>query len=410
MPALPAPGAGLSIEVRACASLEDFRDATEPIGAFFGGRLSEEDAERFSQTLPPERLHMASLDGKVVGGAGAFPFSVSVPGGDVTCAGVTVVGVLPTHRRRGVLTAMMRAQLDDVHERGEPLAMLWASEETIYGRFGYGIAGWAGQMQLPRSWAQYALPFERRGQARLVDADAAAELFPQVYEQARRVRPAMHSRTDAWWRLRTLRSRPEDQPKRFAVLEEGDRPVAYAIWRRTPGWEGGVTTAKLEVLEAIGAEPWALAEIWRFLLDFDWTDTIEAWLLPPDHPLFLLLATPRQMRYRLWDSVWLRLVDVGEALSRRAYRGDGAVVFEVRDELCPWNAGRWRVEAGGAQRTDEPADVALGVDALGSAYFGGVSFERLRAAFRVEELRERGVERADSLFAWQPGPWCPEIF
>jgi predicted acetyltransferase len=402
----------VSIEVRACASVEDFRDATEPIGAFFAGRLSEEDAQRFTQTLPPDRMHMASLDRRVVGGAGAFPFEVSVPGGSVRAGGVTVVGVLPTHRRRGVLRALMRAQLDDLHERGESLSMLWASEETIYGRFGYGIASWAGEIALPRAWNAYAQPFEPRGASRLVDGEEAAALFPPVHEAARRVWPGMHSRTDAWWRNRTLRTRDEDRakPKRFVVVEQGGRAVGYAIWRRATGWEGGITTATLEVLEAMAAEPWALAEVWRFLLDFDWTETIVAYLLPPDHPLFLLLATPRHLRYRMWDALWVRLVDVGAALSSRAYSSDAAVVLEVWDEFCPWNEGRWKVEGGAAERTDEPADLALDVDALGSAYLGSVSFQELRSGLRVEELHDGGVERVDSVFAWRPRPWCPEIF
>ena len=110
------------------------------------------------------------------------------------------------------------------------------------------------------------------------------------------------------------------------------------------------------------------------------------------------------------DSLWVRLVDVGAALSGRAYAGEGSVVFEVRDPVCPWNEGRWQVAGGEAKRTDAEADIALGADALGSAYLGAVSFDQLRAALRVEELREGAVERADALFASRPLPWCPEIF
>ena len=116
------------------------------------------------------------------------------------------------------------------------------------------------------------------------------------------------------------------------------------------------------------------------------------------------------MRYRMGDGLWVRLVDVGAALSGRAYAGEGAVVFEVRDEMCPWNEGRWEVSAGEARRTDAKADLALDVSALGSAYFGAVSFAQLQSALRVEELKEGAVERADALFAWRPLPWCPEIF
>ncbi|HET9158637.1 MAG TPA: sterol carrier protein domain-containing protein, partial [Myxococcaceae bacterium] len=133
-------------------------------------------------------------------------------------------------------------------------------------------------------------------------------------------------------------------------------------------------------------------------------------LAPPDHPLFLLLGLPRRARYGMHDSLWVRLVDVGAALSGRAYGEGGPLVLEVRDAICGWNDGRWKLEGGECSRTDEEPDLALDVSALGSAYLGAVSFAQLREALRVEELREGAVARADALFAWRPLPWCLEIF
>jgi predicted acetyltransferase len=164
------------------------------------------------------------------------------------------------------------------------------------------------------------------------------------------------------------------------------------------------------VLEAVGASPQATAEIWRYLLDIDWYATLEAQLLPPDHPLFTLLATPRRLRFRLGDSLWVRLVDVGAALSGRAYAGSDEVVIEVRDAVCPWNEGRWRVAPEGAVRVEVEAELALDVSALGAAYLGSVSFAQLRSGLRVEERAAGALERADALFGWRPLPWCPEIF
>jgi predicted acetyltransferase len=402
----------MAFEVRPCRDSEEFRRALYSVAQYFGGVPSDEQVDRFLRILELERMHAAFDDGEIVGGAGAFSFDLSVPGGSLPCAGVTVVGVFPTHRRRGVLRAMMRAQLDDVHERGEPLAALWASEETIYGRYGYGIAAWAGEILLSREWAAFEQPADRRGRVRFVEPDEAKELFPAVWEALRRQRPGVFARSDAWWELRRLRVPDEEasNPRRFAVLEIDGRAEAYAIFKRHPGFAEGVTDARTEVFEAIGATPQATAEIWRFLLDIDWTARLEARLLPPDHPLLLLLATPRRARYRMLDSLWVRLVDVGAALSGRAYIGEGSVVFELRDAFCAWNEGRWKLGGGVASRTDEPAELALDVDALGSAYLGAVSFAQLRDALRVEELVAGAVARADELFGWRPLPWCPEIF
>ncbi len=399
-------------DVRPTSGPDEYADAIYAIGQYFGGPLTEERVDRFKQVLPFERMHAAFDDGQVVGGAGAFPFELSVPGGVLPCGGVTVVGVHPTHRRRGALRAMMDAQLRDIHEREEPIAALWASEETIYGRFGYGLAAWCGEVAIPRTWNAYAQPFEARGRTRFVTNEEAATLFPPIWEALMRERPGVFRRTKAWWELRRLRMPDEESanPKRFVVLELDGSVQAYAIYRQFPSFEGGSSNARLEVSEVIGASPQATAEIWRFVLDIDWYATLECGLLPTDHALFTLLATPRRMRFRVGDSLWMRLVDVGRALSERAYANDGSIVFDVRDAVCPWNEGRWKLADGAAARTEDDADIALDVGALGSAYLGAVSFAQLRDGLRIEELTDGAARRADAIFEWRPLPWCPEIF
>ena len=399
-------------EVRPSRNADEFGRAVYGIAQYFGGPLTEERIERFAQVLPIERMHAAFEGEEIVGGAGAFPFQFSVPGGVLPCGGVTVVGVFPTHRRRGVLRTMMDAQLRDIHEREEPIAALWASEETIYGRFGYGLAAWCGEIKLPRVWNEYALPLERPSRTRFVTQEEAATLFPPVWEALMRERPGVFQRTKAWWELRTLRIPDEEKanPKRLVVLELDGSVQAYAIYRLLPSFEEGLSTARLEVSEVIGASPQVTAEIWRFVLDIDSYATLECSLLPVDHALFTLLANPRRARFRMGDSLWMRLVEVGAALSGRDYTNDGSIVFDVRDAVCPWNEGRWKLEGGAAARTDAPADLALDVSELGSAYLGAVSFAQLRDGLRLEELSDGAVQRADAIFEWRPLPWCPEIF
>ncbi|HEU5216195.1 MAG TPA: GNAT family N-acetyltransferase [Gaiellaceae bacterium] len=399
-------------EVRPCADQEEYGRAIGAIGQYFNPPPSDDFLERFARTLPHERMHAAFEGGRIVGGAGAFPFELSVPGGSLPCGGITAVGVQPTHRRRGVLRSMMDAQLRDVHERGEPIAALWASEETIYGRFGYGIAAWAGELSIPHEWDAFAEPLEPAGTTRFVTPEEARTLFPPIYEAVRRERPGMTSRSEEWWDDRQLRMSEEEAttPRRFVVHELDGEPLAYAIYRTQSSWEAGSATSRLTVREALGATPEATAGIWRFLLDVDWMAFVDVSLVPPDHPLFLLLATPRRIRYRMGDSLWVRLVDVPAALCGRAYGEGEPLVLEVRDAVCEWNGGRWRLEGGECSRTEEEPDLALDVAALGSAYLGAVSFRQLREARRVEELRERAVARADAVFAWRPLPWCLEIF
>jgi len=222
----------------------------------------------------------------------------------------------------------------------------------------------------------------------------------------------MTSRSDVWWEERHLRLEESESqaPRRFVALDIDGETQGYAIYRTHFAFEGGLPGSRLVVREALGATPQATAGIWRFLLDVDWMAVVEVSLAPPDHPLFLLLALPRRVQYRMGDGLWVRIVDLSAALSGRSYGEGGSLVLEVRDAICDWNDGRWRLDGGACERTDAEPDLALDVSALGSAYLGAVSFTQLRDAGRVQELREGAIRRADALFAWRPLPWCQEIF
>jgi predicted acetyltransferase len=404
----------LTVDVRPCSSLDELAEALAPISHYFGTAGTPEGAARFAQWVDLERVLAARVDGQIVGGTGTASFDVSVPGGGtVTCGGVTVVGVLPTHRRRGVLSAMMRAQLADARARNEPMGCLWASEATIYGRYGYGLASRMGEMTLPRERTAFAEPFASHGDVRLIDAEEAAGVFPRLYERMRVVRPGMMSRSEVWWRTRRLDddpSRREGGPLTYALLSLDGEPAAYALYRVKQDWHAGVTSGTVRIIEAVTPTPASARELWRWILDFDWTSRFVAGLLPLDHPLFLLLAEPRRMEFTLNDGIWARLVDVEAALSVRRYADAEEVVLEIVDDAAPWNAGRWRIGREGVERTEAKADLRLGVAGLGSVYFGGFGFADLAGASRLEERRPGAVGRADALFRTDAEPWCAEIF
>ncbi|MFL5929591.1 MAG: GNAT family N-acetyltransferase [Gaiellaceae bacterium] len=403
----------MGIDVRPCSSLEELRDALNVIGHYFGHENAPEDVERFAQWIEVERVHVAFDDARVVGGAGAFGFGMSVPGGaSIPTAGVSVVGVLPTHRRRGVLRSLMQEQLAAAQARGELAALLWASEGTIYGRFGYGLASRVGSFSLPHERTAFAVPFEARAAVRLVELEEAARTFPPLFEEVRAQRPGMFERTQAWWETRRLFDDPARRragPKHRALLELDGEPAGYAIYNVKQDWRGGSTNGVVTIVEAVAPTPAATRELWRWLLDFDWTSEFKADLLPIDHELFLLLADPRRLEFAIGDGVWVRLIDVGAALSARTYH-DGEIVLDVEDAFLPENAGRWRVTDAGGVRTDDPADLLLDVTALGSVYLGGFTFADLVRGSRACELTPGAATRADALFRTDVEPWCPEIF
>jgi predicted acetyltransferase len=398
------------VEVRPVGP-DEVGKALTPIWHYFGGRPEAEEVEKLSRILPADRVLAAVDGGEIVGGAGAYLFDTTVPGGaQVPTAGVMAVGVLPTHRRRGALTALMRRQLADAHQRGEPLATLYAAEGAIYARFGYGLASLAGDIELPK---EHARPWddEPLGSARLLDSDEdVLEVMPGIYNRVQAETVGMFTRSLDWWHVRRLSQRPGSRGKRMNVVIELDGvPEAYALYRIDFGASHMVTQSVVEVSEAVGTSPRALAAIWRYLLAIDWVSQINAYWLPLDHPLFHWIREPRRMRFGVMEAVWARLVDVGAALSGRVLR-DGEIVLDVSDKLCPWNQARWHVANGGAERTTAPADLQLDVSALGSVYLGGFTFEQLRWAERLKELKPGAVARADELFRAERQPWCPELF
>jgi predicted acetyltransferase len=402
------------MEVRACTSVAELRDVVNVISLYFGTQADLEDVERFGRLLGVERAHAVWEGDRPVAGAGALSFRMSVPGGGtIPAAGITIVGVLPTHRRRGLMRSLMRAQLDDCRARGDVAGVLWASEATIYNRYGYGLASRTGSLTLPKERAAFAASFSPRGSVRLVGLEEAMRLFPPLYEQQAARRAGMMSRSHDWWEIRRLADHPtrrQGGPKQLAVLELDGEPAGYAIYKVTQEWTGGSSSGSVEILEAVTPTPEATRELWRWLLDHDWTSRFTAELLPLDHPLYLLLAEARRMQLRVGDGVWLRLIDIPAAMAARSFAADAAVVVELSDPFVPENAGRWRIGPGGAERVDAAAEISLDVTGLGSVYLGGFSFADLVRGSRAEELVAGAVERADALFRTDAEPWCAEIF
>ena len=401
----------MTIEIRPPAEGELRAAMTAAEIAFGSGEVKDEDWEREHRALPAGRA-LAAFDGdRPVGLAGAYAFNLSIPGGELPCAGVTWVGVMPTHRRRGILRDLMRRQLEDVHGWGEPIAALWASEAAIYGRFGYGQAAPNAYAKSIR--ARFQLRREPRGSVRLVDFDEAVALFPPVYERLRVGRAGMLSRDERWWKEHKLAD-PESwrrgaSKKFYAAVELDGEVDGYAYYRIKDDWEDGFSKSEVRVIEAIGLSAEADATLWGYLHGIDLITRVVTYQFDPGSRLPLLVRDPRALSLQVGDGLWLRLVDVDTALRARSYGPGDSVVLEVTDDLCPWNAGRYRVGAG-AGRTEDTADLALDVTDLASAYLGAYDFHRLAHAGLVAERSDGAVEAATLLFRTDLPPYCPEVF
>ncbi|HVL53792.1 MAG TPA: GNAT family N-acetyltransferase, partial [Vitreimonas sp.] len=278
----------------------------------FGEHPRDEELTDWEPRFEADRAFAAYDGDRIVGTAGSFGFQLTVPGGVLPAAGVTIVGVQPTHRRRGILRRMMRAQLDAIHDLGEPLAILWASEGNIYQRFGYGLGSLRAGIDVPRDRNAFRTPHQPAGSVRYVDLDDAKRLFPPIFESVRTQRPGAFARTDAYW-THDFFPDPEHWRKgagaAFHVVHETHgAPDGYARYRIKEEWDTGPNSA-LQIVELMASNPAAHRDLWRFLLDIDLVGHVDAWNLPTDDPIVLLVAEPRRLKSTFGDGLWLRVVD-----------------------------------------------------------------------------------------------------
>ncbi len=421
-----------SIRLRPPAA-DELRAWARAIDAAFGEELSDGEWEQEREQLELDRL-IGAYDGEApVGTGGALTLRLTVPGGEVGAAGISIIGVSPSHRRRGILRQMMRWLLDQARERGEPVAILWASEGAIYQRFGYGIGTLQGTFDIDPRRAQFVRPAEPLGRMRLVDRAEALRLMPPVYDAVRSRTPGSVSRTDTKWRVDLLDDhewmRAGNGPKFRAVLEVDGVVRGYTIYRIKNEWDERGPNNTLLALEALGLDAAAERAIWEWLFGMDLVAHVKGWRGPVPHPLMLQLTEPRRLGLVVREGLWLRLIDMAAALEARSYGAAGSVTFELTDEFCPWNAGRWRLNVSGAAAMsggvpgvpgawgvatvtlfDGAPDLTLDTSDLAAAYLGTFTFADLARAGRVGECRPGAVAAADGLFATATAPWCSTMF
>ncbi len=363
----------------------------------------------------PERTVGVREGGEIVATGAVLSRQLTIPGGTLPVAGVSAIGVVPGHTRRGHLSRIMRMLLDDARAAGEPVAALWASEGAIYGRYGFGPATRAMryELQLDRVALRRDVVVPETPPQVGVPADALERIRP-VFERVRAVRPGMLDRPGAWWdrRIHDPEHRRDGAgPLRAAIQPGPDGEAAgYALFAAQTSWDDRGPAASVTVREVVAETPEAHAGLRRFLLRLDLERTMH-WRLAPDHaPLTHQLASNDAVDRRAGDGLFVRLVDVDAALAARSYAIPVDLVLEVDDPFCPWNTGRHRLHDGGCEPTDAPADLALGAEALGAIYLGGTPAGALAAAGRIRELRPGALAEAATAFRGAVEPWCPEIF
>lgn len=396
------------------ADLDAFRFCVD---VAFHETTSDDSLRKWEPLLVRERTAIAFDGDRLVGTSGVFPQQLSVPGGELGCAGITVVTVLPTHRRRGILTRMMTRLLEQALAAGEPLAGLWAAEGGIYGRFGFGVATQVARIELGGGSPPPPRSPDAPRTLELLPLQGAAPLLDPLWERVRAQRAGIPARTGRWWTQNILTDLEEERDgahaKRLVLARDGDgTPQGYAIYRA----KDAEPATTLEVLELIAPDPDAEAALWGYFCSVDLVGRVQAPGRPVDDPLAYRLRDFGQAHVAdVDDALWLRLLDVPEAIAGRSWAAPLDLAVELTDARLPANAGTWRIEASadGDARctpTDRPADLALDVAALGAAYLGGTPPTRLADAGRIEERTPGALARLSAALHTPRAPWTPEDF
>jgi len=397
---------------------DEFDAAFACLSEGFGEDITDVEGDRM--VFEPERT-LGLWDGdRVVATSGIYTRDMTIPGAVVPFAAVTLVSVAGTHRRQGVLTAMMARQLREVHERGtEPIAALYASEGTIYGRFGYGLASYKGRLK-GQTHRMRLRPDVDTGTGRVYpveEKDFRSAAIP-LYETIRPTTPGLLSRKDRWWD--SLLADPEKQregrtARRYLLHAEADGTVSgFALYRRKADWSDTGPDGTVFVIELHATSTTARAALWQYVMSMDLARHVSAPGAGRDDPLRHMLTDPRAVAMSQEDGLWVRLVDVGTALSARRYPATIDLILDVEDSFCPWNAGRWRLTGGPSYgrcvRVDGYPDLALSAETLGAVFLGDTSLGTLAAAGRVRELTPGALAAATTAFGWPVPTYTPEGF
>lgn len=406
-------------------SEDEFIPWARMIADTYGVDRSDQELANQRAATELERTVAAFDDGAPVAGASVYRRLLTLPGAVSPVAGIASVGVAASHRRRGLLTAMMRAILTDLYENGrESVAVLRPSEAAIYGRYGFGPATRGNVMRCDRRSMVLRPGVDfGTGSVRTLHRDTARPLIEHVYDEVRSVSVGWPDRDDRHWRVRLFdepHARAGATALRYAVhFDPNGRHTGYALYRHRSAQDAaGEDASVVQVVELAAVSRQAYASLWRYLAGIDLMPWIE-YEGAMDEALPHLLVDPRCVRSSPVDRLWVRLVSVERALTARRYATPVDLVLEVRDDFCPWNTGRYRLRAAGDQvdchRSGEPADLRLTAADLGAVFLGGTTLLSLAASGLVAELRPGAVVAASTAFRADrepsyPGGWAFPLY
>ena len=398
----------MQYEIRSISS-EEFGEFSKSTATAFG---DDQDAEYLSMKksyFDFDRTIAVIDKNGIIGGCVSSPYLLNIPGGQVNVAAVADVSVLPNHRRKGLLTDMMRVQLSDVYEKGEWFAALWAEESPIYGRFGYGIGSLHENWTLERQHNAFNTNIDDKGTIEYINSTEITELLPPIYEQATIDIPGIIQRPENYWKVieKDFESKRNNESKIQHVVYIQDKQInGYVSYRTAPH--------SISVHELMGIDLSSIVALWRFCLDMDLRLQAQIYRRPLDDIFPLLLIDSGKLSRTIKEGLWLRLVNVREALAVRKYAIENNLVLRVFDSFCKWNDQTLELQTDGIESNCLPSnskpDICISASDLASAYLGAIKFSTLLKCGRIQQETANAVHKADMMFSYKHTPWSPFYF
>lgn len=407
----------MAIEIRACRDRDEMTRYGDIVQYVFAENDREAVAHEVDNTQP-EWTTCAFVDGKMATTMGTIPFSVQLNGRTVSMGGVTAVGTLPGYRRRGLLRSVMSEGLRTMHERGQPFAILWASMGAIYQRFGYGLASAYQSYTFNPRDVRLESSRPPGGSCDLVSQVEGLVTIKALYDEYRGPRNLLIDRPEPLWTHGVLRPREKGEPVHIAVYRDASgAPRGYMVYRTAErtGYPVG-PNQRMDVRDFIALDMDAYVGLWEYIRGHDLVaEVFMGGVVPEDDPAPDLLSEPRMLNRRLGDAIWMRVIDVEQALTSRPYGAAGSLTLAIAgDEACPWNNSTWQIETDGtrttATRTGAEPDLWVPINTLGGLLSGYRSARHYRRIGRLEARSPEAVDLADLLFRTEYAPFTPNEF
>ena len=405
----------MNIEIRACRDQEELKRYGEIVSYVFA---STEGMDDELATTQPDWTTCGFIDGEMVATMGTFPFTVRLNGSPVKMGGVTAVGTLPQHRRKGLLRKIMQQGFTEMKERQQSIAILWASMGAIYQRFGYGLMS----SQVSYTFDPRFVGFEGgpapTGSVTLTPKDDGWPIIKQLYIQYAQPRNLHIHRATALWEASVLRPRKKGEPVFIGIYRNGDgQPSGHIVYRTFEGEHQGYGPRQtLEVTDFVALDMDAYRGIWEYIRRHDLVGRVEMRnVVGEDDPAANLLSEPRNLDRRTSDGIWGRVIDIEAAIPQRPYGDRGELVFSIpEDHMCPWNEGSWLLETDGkttsVRRTDRTPDLSMPINTLACLLAGHRTATYYHRAGRLEGATDKALLTADRIFRTEYAPHCPNGF